>query len=365
MLRQLEQRLDALKESKPRPERFGIANNDTETIERGHHSVVRTLSALHLLGTYRQIPDDAKREPRVHERFARAAGDVQEVVTDARDSLVEMDDGLRARIDARLRREPDLPMRVMETIDELANSANVPLAQRTFLRTTTAQLSWRLKNQGTRAVIGDVIAKWDRALIAQASEGPVRARFRTSAGVSDIRRAVCALEPRTEIDGEPRAIDLEWDGEACARPLSGAIRGTVRADDEGSERVVTLEIHPPPRTSPEAVQELRQVVVDVGRELRERTIGFANVSARAAEERERTKACKRNDDCDSGDCKRLLFDNFGKCVPQRPGSERVLETTGRVAVVGIATLAVCVGAVILVVALFMLVVAGFMALGGN
>jgi len=377
ILRNLDTTLAALRDSKAR----------TAETRDAHAMVTKTLSTLYLMGTYRDLPEAAKSQPRVQERLAEALPEIRDTTIAARNWLVEMDTTLRARIDARLRKDPDLTMRVMESIDDYAKQQRVPIEHRTYLRTSAAQLGWRMRNQGSKAVIDDLAAKWDRgvaqkrALLGVPAEGEedsqpgvVRARFRTRASVDAVHKTTCLLLPRSVIDGRERPIDLKWQtkeqtSDCPASADADAIAGTVSAErannSQGGETVVVVELVLP-ADAPQAMDELRGAVVDIGNELKRRVFVGRPPEARGP-------LGSSGESCESN------ADYWGKCVsgrcapiadpqPPPPGSKKLLRTTADVAKWGVILLIppICfVGVLILLAALVMVIVAGFMAAGGD
>src|SRR6202042_3006297 len=87
----------------------------------------------------------------------------------ARNHLVEMSNEEAADIDKELERDPNLTMRIMERVDDYAKQIHVPIEQRTYLRTATAQLAGRFRFEGTKEVTSKLTSKYDRNLSVRVS----------------------------------------------------------------------------------------------------------------------------------------------------------------------------------------------------
>jgi hypothetical protein len=380
MLRRLDRIVAALGASKPAPERFGMRSKGPQ-IPEGHAVITGTLAALSLVGTYREIPDTAKSDARIAKRLDEAYPEILDAMTGARDRLRETDADFRARLDAKLRADPSCGMRALERLDELAQEHDVPLEHRVQLRTTMTQLAWRFRAQGTTAVIDDLTAKLDRGLDRAMLGMPVledvpsdepgssdvtRAQIRTSATVPVIHAATCSLAAKAVVQGRSRAVDLEWDGggslERCGpEPQGDAIHGRVSVRLDGADRLVIVELLRPPDATAEGVNELFETARNIAREIRVRAESRMQPALGPV-----GASCTWNGEC-LGKCLE------GRCVDalertQTSSSGRLLHSTGKVAKVAAWLLIppICfIGITILVGCMFVAIVAGFMALGGD
>ncbi len=378
ILQQLDATVAKLRSSKPDP-----ASSHPNAAE-GHKTITTALATMCLVGTYRDLPEGAKHEPRIERRLAEALPEIHHATVAARNYLTEMSGELRTRIDKALLGDPELPMRVMERIDEQAKQYGVPLEQRTYLRTSTAQLAWRFRTQGTAAVTSELTTKYDRSVARKTAElgmpiggeeelhlsggETARAKFRSHASLADIRRATCSLAPHAVIDGRNRPIDLQWrapDGEfRCPQPVEpDAIQGDVVVEVDPAGLIVTVELFPPPDGTAAGLEELNEAKQNIVLELRRRTERSPSRSKRLGM---RGESCRSN-----GDCEEKCIS--GTCVPMTEGmklttSAKVLRDTAKVAKVGAYLLIppICfVGILVLLGCMFVAIVAGFMAAGGN
>jgi hypothetical protein len=311
-----------------------------------------------------------------------------------------------ARIDEALRKDPSLPMRVMEQIDELAQRHDVPLEQRTYLRTTMTEMSWRFRNQRTKSVVDELVGKYDRALARSPLMGmpagderpaadaeaplppgapeplraPIVAKAATQAEVQDIAKAVCSSSPSVRLGGERHPVDLEWAGPGpepqggCVRSgVPDAVRGMVRveASDKGpSWRTIVVVLQPRGNLKPGDVDDLRTEVTEVAEDLAGKAEGtrlrrsVAPAPSSGPRIGEDGHACLSDDECDSTYCKQ------GVCADAktRPDSAKLMKTTGKVAKVGVWLLIppICaIGILVLLTCAFMAFTAGIMSAAGN
>jgi len=150
-------------------ETFGRTSAESEPM-RERRRTIALLITLCFLGTYRELPEETWRDPRVEAHLAASMPRIQSTLASARAHLAAMTDGELTAIDERLQKEPDLPMRIMERLDHYAQEIDVPLDQRTYLRMSTVQLAARYRYEGTREVTRKLLASYERILTAQLTE---------------------------------------------------------------------------------------------------------------------------------------------------------------------------------------------------
>lgn len=375
LLAKLDVTLAKLQASKPGGVPLGLA---PKIAQKGHEPAKRLLGAMVLVGAYRELPQSTWTEPRVSGRLAEALPEVHDTISLARDHLLEFSDEERAKIDQKLRADPNLPMRVMEQIDDVAKQWDIPIEQRTVLRTTTAQLAWRMRTQGTKAVSEEVSFKWQRAVSRKSAmlgmqlegegqpqeEAPkfVRAKFHTNVAPDVLHRAACSLSAKVTLDGKEHPVDLAWNGTNEHCPVSGTdpIQGVVRLVPDARGHEVQIDLIIPPDASEEAQDDLRETVVQLGRELRSRS----EILAKPVRKGDDGESCRSNDDCTH-----VCVENICQASNEPvTNSKKLLKDTGQVAKWGAILLIppICfVGILVLLTALFMVIVAGFMSLGGD
>jgi hypothetical protein len=370
LLRELDRVILHLRALEPDPKRFGIKPGSD--FEAGHAASLRLMTTACLMGTYRHLPESTWREPAVERRLAETLPLIHDTLLAARNHLVETSDDECERIDRRLEKDPDLTMRIIERIDEYASQAEVPIEQRTYLRTATAQLAGRFRFEGMKEVKAKLTSKWDRTLAARKNDlgfpatseveaddqtTGLRARFRTRASASEVRVAACKIEPRVVLDGMERRILLDSDDYPCPNRPDDAILGNVHVEhDKDGANVVTIIVY-------SSDESLSASVTDIARRLQlvlekgappppTRLLGAAGESCRTRVD------CEGDLDCTDGTC-----GGEGKA-----GSAKLLHTTGEVVKWGAWLLIppICaIGFLVLTVALFMVIVAGCMYAAGN
>ncbi len=129
--------------------RFGIHGGAAAAhVARGREHCLGLLTTLCFMGTYRNVPEAIRDDPRVKAHLERTLPRIRSVVEGARAHLDGMSEEELDAIDRRLLRDSDLPMRSMEQVDDYAKEGKVPLDQRAYLRVSTAELSSRFRYQG-------------------------------------------------------------------------------------------------------------------------------------------------------------------------------------------------------------------------
>ena len=397
--------------------KFGMKRG-AEHVAQGTAICTRLLTALCTLGTLRDVPRDFWKEPRVEARLATAIPRIHASISTALGYLANIDDEEGARFDDRLKRDPDITTRILERVDEYARQARVPFEQRTYLRTATTQLSWRMRYEGTKDVTTKLAAKYQRAvgttlaafaipadadddagggdvdagadadagaepdadLDAGASDAeaaapapaPLRARFTTSASPDRVRTAVCSLHPRATVDGQARQVLIDWEEYRCPTTSTvrlpddaPPIRVAVHTEPgQGGETVVTITLYPPDHADQE---QMMKGVTKLARELQRRvspttTVREPSVASRRGDEGE---SCRTKRDCMSPlECS----DATCRAEDDEASSAKLMHTTKQLAKWGayLSIPPICaIGALVLLCCLFMVIVAGCMYAAGD
>jgi hypothetical protein len=150
-------------------ETLGKGSNPNEPT-RERRRTIALLSTLCFLGTYRELPEETWGDPRVEVHLAASMPRIQSALASARAHLAATTDAELTAIDARVQREPHLPMRVMERIDGYARDIDVPPDQRAYLRVSTVQLAARYRYEGTREVTRKLLSSYERLLAAKLTQ---------------------------------------------------------------------------------------------------------------------------------------------------------------------------------------------------
>jgi hypothetical protein len=378
-------RLHALE---PLPKEFGIKSSEP-TFAQGHATCTHLLTTLCFMGTYRDVPETMWSEPRVEQRLAKALPQIRGSLRAARNHLTNMTEEDSALIDAKMKADPDFTMRIMERFDEYAKRIEVPIEQRTYLRTATAQLTGRFRFEGAKEVTSKLASQYDRALASRMSmlgmqpdtdhpstdeeektePAPLRARFRTHATPHDVHVATCALEPKVTIDGADKRIVLDWEEFRCPAPVTlGAgepVRGAVHMEPgSGGDNVVNVVLYRPANASSD--EALSASVVQIAEQL-QRALSVTTAPPPSAVERlgEVGESCRTKSDCEG-----TLACNRGACSLDEDdtSSAKLITTTGKLAKWGAILLIppICaIGVLVLLTCLLMVIVAGCMYAGGD
>jgi hypothetical protein len=402
LLAELDHVLLQVKTMEPPVEKFGIAPNGP-FVAQGEAECRRLLSALCFMGTLREVPRSAWQEPRLEQRLRDTLPKIHATIRTALEHLGAIDQEEGDRIDERLRRDPGLPMRILEHVDEYAKQLDVPVEQRAYLRTRTTELAWRMRHEGTREVTTSLAQKYQRAVTSRSSlfgfagdaddggaalggggdvDGgtqpepepePLRVRFHTDATSSQVQQATCSLDTQVTVGGVQRRIVIDWEEFHCPTTPSTQASGeqplhaTVHIEPgAGGKNVVTLVVYPPPGVN--ADDQLSAAVTGVARILQQRlapatVVHVAPVvAARLGVDGE---SCRTKADCESP-----LFCADGTCRTEddMPSSERLIRTTGSIAKYGayLSIPPICaIGALVLLTCLFMVIVAGCMYAAGD
>jgi hypothetical protein len=393
LLRELDVVVAQLKSLEPDVTRFGMKR--VAATPAGEAAVKQLLTTMCFMGTYRDVPEAMWHEPRVETRLADTLPLIHTTVEKARTYVAALSAEEGARIDKRLREDPDLTMRIMERVDDYAKQVHVPFEQRTYLRAATAQLAGRFRYEGTKEVTAKLAAKYARSLASRKSElgmdgegdaqgggeehktdfTPLRVQFHTHASSSDVHAVTCAVvAPTVTIEGAERPIVIDWEEFRCPvnAPMKvddNPIRAAVHVEaGVGGENIVTVVLYPPADASGDA---LTNATTSIGRQIQQRLVTRASDSARALDE-ERAhfdgQACTTSANCgplrciddhcadpfapkragyvgrassllgsagescrSSADCDGALVCTYGACKEEGSSSAKLINTTGKVA----------------------------------
>jgi hypothetical protein len=418
LLAELDRVVADLQTLEPDVEGFGIKPGGAY-VAQGEVVCKRLLTALCSMGTLRDVPRALWREPRIEQRLMQTLPRIHTALEMALESLANIDEAEGARIDKRLHDDPDLPMHILEHIDDLAKKVHVPVDQRVYLRTATTQLASRMRYEGTKDVMTGLATKYHRAVVtrlgalgipgdpdagasstwgtdadagADAGAGadggteagdeggaeqqktepePIRVRFHTRATPSQVHYATCSLQPTLTVDGAKQQVVLDWEEFRCPvtiklsndQPL---IHGAVHTEPGADGRnTVTLVLYP---TSESQTDALTQGATALARELQRRlTASVAAPPPSPPQPRlgDVGESCRTSADCDSA-----LTCDRGVCGTgeEETSSAKLIKTTKAVAKWGayLSIPPICaIGALVLLTCLFMVIVAGCMYADGD
>jgi hypothetical protein len=123
----------------------------------------RSLSSLFLTQTFRDLPVEAQRHPRLQALMHERLPEVDQTVFDVTDMLETLDPEQRQALRRELASRPDLPLQLSEAIDERAAAAGVSSNRRRQLRSMLTQASFRLRHAAPDTLIDEYTAKVRRA----------------------------------------------------------------------------------------------------------------------------------------------------------------------------------------------------------
>ncbi|MBK9755794.1 MAG: hypothetical protein IPO88_20255 [Nannocystis sp.] len=118
-----------------------------------------SLRALLLTGSVKDLPESDRSRPEVQTRLDAHAAEVDFAVHGMSHRLAHMPPEELARIQDRLRRDPDLAQRIIEYIDDEAHKSDFPLGRRLRLRRLARIALWRLRHQPVEMVVHECTDK--------------------------------------------------------------------------------------------------------------------------------------------------------------------------------------------------------------
>ncbi len=163
ILADLDATLARLRSSPPATDVFLGANvPDSPRLRRGHELTTKALASMHVAATFRELPPEVQARPDVQERMWRAMPDMDDSMMSLTDFLEKLTPAERRALQARLRSEPDLGMKVVEKLDDHAKTAGLGAKRRSQMRAAAAHVSWRMQNQSVDALLDECVDKTRR-----------------------------------------------------------------------------------------------------------------------------------------------------------------------------------------------------------
>jgi hypothetical protein len=132
--------------------------------------VRKSLQSLVLVSAFHDLPEDARLHPAVQARMWNAMPDMDDAVVGMTSLLGSLTPAQRDRAIAELKKQPDLPMEVAESIDQEASAVGFNDKGRVRLRGLASTLSWRLERQPPGLVLADGLGKMERIVAKRGSE---------------------------------------------------------------------------------------------------------------------------------------------------------------------------------------------------
>jgi hypothetical protein len=126
----------------------------------------QALAALTWSGMYRSLPTENQQDPEVEQRLDRMLPALDDAVFGMSATLAATDRSERAALQASLRREPDLPLRIADRLEAPARILDVAPASRAQMRRIIASVGWRLQKQPPSLLFDEYVAKVERVAAA-------------------------------------------------------------------------------------------------------------------------------------------------------------------------------------------------------
>ena len=119
----------------------------------------KILRSLMMVGSFSDLPEQGQRHPGMQRRLRERAQEVDEALYGTLDLLGNLSPAERLDLTQAFREEPDLALRLGETLDAQAAHAGISMKRRLHLRRMITHLTWRIKHQGASAVVEDYVAQ--------------------------------------------------------------------------------------------------------------------------------------------------------------------------------------------------------------
>jgi hypothetical protein len=163
-LRRVDHGRHAIAQSKPLTDVLGREGCDASRVPpkelaRKEELFKKTLDALYLATSFRELPPDQQIDPRVQMLMWSSMGVMNDAVFGVADHLERLTKEERKAISDKLRDEPDLALRVFEAVDDEARAIDLDPQRRLQLRSIATQVGWRLRMQPAALFVDEHVAK--------------------------------------------------------------------------------------------------------------------------------------------------------------------------------------------------------------
>ncbi len=180
--------------------------------------IKKTLRSLLMAGSFRDLSDAERAHPAVQARMHSSMAEMDEAVFGMTHVLESFTPSERARIREAIQSEPDIGMRIAESLDTGASNADISLQRRTHLRAIAAQLTWRLKNQPIETAMDEYIGKVKKVSArngySEELQRKLAAQAVTAAFIAQAPPGAAPAQPGAPMQGAP--------GGGAAAPAPGA-----------------------------------------------------------------------------------------------------------------------------------------------
>ena len=169
--------------------------------------IKKTLRSLLMAGSFRDLSDAERAHPAMQARMQGSMVEMDEAVFGMTHVLESFTPSERARIREAIQSEPDIGMRIAESLDTGASSVDVSLQRRTHLRAIASQLTWRLKNQPIETVMDEYIGKVKKVSArngySEELQRKLAAQAVTAAFIAQAQPGAAQAQPGAPIQGAP------------------------------------------------------------------------------------------------------------------------------------------------------------------
>lgn len=160
------------------PEPSALQWEDRQGKKRDGEALFRkSLRSLFLVASFRDLPERDRLHPGMQSRMWGSLGEMDEAVLGVTEMLDSLTPAARVDLQQKLKRRPELGMRLGEELDTEAARAGLSLERRLHLRSMASQLTFRLKNQSASLLIDEYVGKVKKVTARQGSPAEVQRRL--------------------------------------------------------------------------------------------------------------------------------------------------------------------------------------------
>ncbi|MFO0546951.1 MAG: hypothetical protein U0271_01120 [Polyangiaceae bacterium] len=193
-LARLDGQLGAISAARPQdPMLIPSAALPTGDVERGRDLVQKTMRGLLITGSFADLPLEGRTHPAVQARMTAAMPELDDAMLGMRDFLGRLTPTERADLGRALRKDPDLGMRVVGSIDDQASELGVSLTRRVHMREIAAHACARLK-QSSDLFLDDTLRKADKLAMRDTTPLAIERQLLAQLGEAEFFRMRDSLE---------------------------------------------------------------------------------------------------------------------------------------------------------------------------
>lgn len=171
--------------------------------QRNEPLVRQSVRALFVTGLFRDLPEAAQMHPGLQERMVAYMPELDDTVYAVSDHLSGLSSTERRLLQRELRADPDLPLTVAASVNQLARTVRMSSTRRAQVRSAMTQAGWRLRKQNPSLVIDEYVDKVERFAPREATDAELLRRYETLIGRGAIQRA--QVHAATQYTGKPSA----------------------------------------------------------------------------------------------------------------------------------------------------------------